>query len=38
MGSGGEYGNAKIPHKEIYEEKPVSTYYRSKHLATTPIT
>ena len=37
MGSGGEYGNAKVPHKEIYEEKPVSNYFKSKFLATTHL-
>lgn len=33
IGSGGEYGNAKIPHVESSICRPRSTYYRSKHLA-----
>lgn len=34
IGSGGEYGNAKVPHKENSQCKPSSIYYKSKYLST----
>ena len=34
MGSGGEYGKIKSPHKEFYNCKPSSVYYRAKYLST----
>jgi nucleoside-diphosphate-sugar epimerase len=34
IGSGGEYGNAKIPHIESSTCRPKSIYYKSKYLAT----
>jgi nucleoside-diphosphate-sugar epimerase len=34
LGSGGEYADCESPHKETNKGSPVSTYYRSKLLAT----
>jgi nucleoside-diphosphate-sugar epimerase len=34
IGSGGEYGNAKVPHKENLKCIPQSVYYKSKFLST----
>ncbi len=37
IGSGGEYGKSKSPHKEIHKGKPISVYYKAKLLATTHL-
>ena len=37
IGSGGEYGKSKSPHKEIFKGKPISVYYKAKLLATSHL-
>ncbi len=33
IGSGGEYGKSKSPHKETFKGKPLSVYYKAKLLS-----
>ncbi len=37
IGSGGEYGKSRSPHKETYKGKPLSVYYKAKLSATSHL-